>query len=181
MASDGAENDWFGHSVAIDKDTTVIGAHGHALKTGIRSGSAYVYTRNGTVWTEQTKLTASDGAGKDYFGFSVAIDGDAIVVGAYSDDTEKGTDIGSVYIYTRLFGTVWTEQTKLVADGGLVCDRFGSSVAINGDTIVIGANSVDPEEGEHGSAYVFAHSGNFSTRLELYVCLINFAAYMILL
>ena len=101
------------------------------------SGSAYVFTRTGTTWTEQAKLTASDGAADDRFGSSVAIAGDTIVVGAYWDD-DNGSDSGSAYVFTRT-GTTWTEQAKLTASDGAADDQFGRSVAIAGDTIVVGA------------------------------------------
>ena len=132
-ASDGAANDHFGVSVAIAGDTIVVGAYGDD-DSGSDSGSAYVFTRTGTTWTEQTKLTASDGAAGDQFGTSVAITGDTIVVGADLDDTASG----SAYVFTRT-GTAWMEQAKLTASDGAAVDSFGISVAIVGDTIVVGA------------------------------------------
>lgn len=94
VASDGALGDNFGYSVAIDGDTIVVGARYDDDK-GSNSGSVYVFGWNGgtSSWSQQQKLTASDGASSDYFGFSVAISGDVIVVGVYSDD-DKGTDSG---------------------------------------------------------------------------------------
>ena len=126
-------------SVAIAGDTIVVGAWLDD-DNGTDSGSAYVFTRTGTTWTEQAKLTASDGAADDQFGISVAIAGDTIVVGAYRDD-DNGTDSGSAYVFTRT-GTTWTQQAKLTASDGAADDQFGSSVAIAGDTIVVGANHV---------------------------------------
>ena len=99
-ASDGAEDDWFGRSVAVDGDTAVTGAPGDD-DNGSVSGSAYVFTRSGGIWTQQAKLTASDGAADDAFGFSVAVDGDTAVIGAYEDD-DNGTDSGSAYVFTKL-------------------------------------------------------------------------------
>ena len=90
------------------------------------------------AWTEQAKLTASDGAELDFFGSSVAIAGDTIVVGARLDDVNGITDSGSAYVFTRT-GTTWTEQAKLTASDGAAADFFGTSVAIAGDTIVVGA------------------------------------------
>jgi len=156
-ASDGAEGDRFGNSVAVnvDADTIVIGAYGDDTENGDNSGSAYVYTYSGTSWTEQAKLTASDGAAYDGFGNSVAIDGYTIVIGAYSDVTKYGEDSCSAYVYT-LSGTVWTEQFKLTASDGAANDQFGISVAISGDTIVIGAEYDDTDSEENsGSAYIF--------------------------
>jgi len=164
-ASDGAAADSFGISVAVnvDADTIVIGADGDDTDKGIASGSAYVYTRSGTVWTEQVKLTASDGATGDKFGRSVAIIGDTIVIGVQRDNTESGASSGSAYVYTRS-GTVWTEQAKLTASDGVAYDRFGKSVAIDGDTIVIGAHLDDTDSGsDSGSAYVYIRSGTVWT------------------
>ena len=93
-ASDGAEYDRFGYSVSISGDTAVIGAYGD----GSESGSAYVYVRSNGVWSEQQKLTASDGALGDYFGYSVSISGKTAVIGAYRDD-DNGSSSGSAYVY----------------------------------------------------------------------------------
>jgi len=156
-ASDGAAGDEFGWSVAIAGDTIVVGATGDDADNGQDSGSVYVFTRTGTTWTQQAKLTASDGAAYDYFGWSVAIAGDTIVVGAYWDD-DNGSDSGSAYVFTRT-GITWNEQSKLTASDGAAYDYFGWSVAIAGDTIVVGA-SLDNENGiDSGSAYVFTRTG----------------------
>ena len=126
-ASDGKANDLFGTSVAIDGDTVVAGAPGDGGTAN--SGAAYVFTRSGTTWTEQQKLTASDGAANDLFGASVSIDGDTAVVGAPNDD--GGTiNQGAAYVFTRS-GTTWTEQQKLTASDGAANDFFGASVAID--------------------------------------------------
>ena len=101
------------------------------------SGSAYVYVRSNGVWSEQQKLTASDGASSDDFGLSVSIDGDTAVIGAYGDD-DNGSNSGSAYVYVRSNG-VWSEQQKLTASDGASSDDFGCSVSIDGDTAVIGA------------------------------------------
>ena len=99
------------------------------------------------------KLVASDGAASDYFGFSVSIDGDTMVIGASGDD-DNGTDSGSAYVFTRTNG-IWTEVAKLTADDGAASDYFGSSTSIDGDTIVIGASGDDDKGSNSGSAYVF--------------------------
>jgi len=150
-ASDAASNDWFGQSVATDGDTIVIGAYRASNERGSKSGSAYVYTRSGTVWAEQAKLLGSDGADGDQFGASVAIYGDTVVIGADRDD-DNGEDSGSAYVYTRT-GSAWTEQAKLMASNAAAGDEFGWSLGIHGDTIVIGAWSGS------GTAYVYARSG----------------------
>jgi len=154
MASDGATYDVFGRSVAIAGDTIVVGADEYDFDNNLSSGSAYVYTRTGTTWTEQAKLTASDGAAGAWFGYSVAIAGDTIVVGAIFDNA-KGFESGSAYIFTRT-GFTWTQQAQLVASDGGIGHGFGISVAIANDTIVVGAWAADDEFGrDTGSAYVY--------------------------
>jgi len=157
-ASDGANSDEFGLSVAISRDTIVIGAWYDDTEFGIDCGSAYVYTRSGTAWTEQAKLTASDGAPTDQFGLSVAISGDIIVIGANWDDTEAAFNRGSAYVYIRS-GTVWTEQAKLAPSDGAGFDSFGYRVATDGANIAIGAYGNDGT----GSAYVYTRSGTIWT------------------
>ena len=148
--SDGAAGDIFGNSVSISGDTAIIGAYGDD-DNGSDSGSAYVFVRSGTTWTEQQKLTASDGAASDWFGFSVSISGDTAIVGAYEDDSGEG----SAYVFVRS-GTTWTEQQKLTASDGAASDSFGRSVSISGDTAIIGAFGDDDDGSNSGSAYVFA-------------------------
>jgi hypothetical protein len=155
VPADGAISDYFGRSVAISSDgnTAIIGAHGDDDK-GTNSGSAYIYIRAGTTWSQQAKLVAADGATGDYFGISVAIsgDGNTAIIGAYADDDDKG----SAYIYIRS-GTTWSQQAKLVAADGAGSDSFGRSVAISsdGNTAIIGAYLDD----DKGSAYIYIRSG----------------------
>ena len=153
IASDGAKEDQFGGSVAVDGDTAVIGAHLDG-DNGIESGSAYVFTRDTGVWTEQQKLTASDGAAGHEFGISVAVGGDTAVIGAWLDD-DNGDESGSVYAFTRSAG-VWSEQPKLIASDAAAFDHFGQAVAMAGNTSVIGATRDDDNGSASGSGYVFA-------------------------
>ena len=166
-ANDGAQGDYFGHSVSIDGDTTVIGAKSDDDNVrGSNSGSAYVFTRDtagdlASGWTQVAKLTADDGAASDGFGISVSIDGDTVVVGAHADD-DKGSQSGSAYVFTRDaasdLASGWTHVAKLTADDGAAYDEFGFSVSIDGDTVVIGANK-DRDKGiNSGSAYVFTRT-----------------------
>jgi hypothetical protein len=156
LAGDGAASDLFGESVAVDGDTAVIGAIGDDDTAG-NAGAAYVFTRSAGVWTEQQKLIASDGAATDTFGISVAVHGDTAVIGAFFDD-DNGSNAGAAYVFTRS-GTTWTEQAKLIASDGATDDHFGVSVAVNGDTAVIGADLDDDDGVNSGSAYVFTRSG----------------------
>ena len=155
-AFDGAANDYFGHSVAVDGDTMVAGAYGHDDK-GVDSGSAYLFTRQSGVWSRVAKLTASDGAVGDRFGWSVAVDGDTVVVSATWDD-DNGPNSGSAYVFTKPASGGWvtaTETAKLTAFDGAATDSFGRSVAVDGDTVVVGAYGDDDKGLSSGSAYVF--------------------------
>ena len=154
-AFDGASEDGFGFSVAVEGDTVVVGAY-QDDDNGVDSGSAYLFTKPNTGWadaTETAKLTAFDGAADDYFGFSVAVDGETVVVGAYQDD-DDGLNSGSAYLFTKP-ADGWatdTETAKLTASYGTTGDNFGISVAVEGDTVVVGAWWADDEK---GSAYLF--------------------------
>jgi len=157
-ASDAADDDYFGTSVAISGDTVVVGAY-EEDGAGSARGAAYVFERNqggADSWGEVTKLTASDAQNDDIFGFSVAISGDTVVVGAYEEDG-AGNNRGAAYVFERNQGGAdsWGEVTKLTASDGADGDRFGRSVAISGDTVIVGAYTEDGVGSWHGAAYVF--------------------------
>ena len=158
-ASDAAAGDFFGNSVAVSGDTALVGAHSDDHPGAVHAGSAYVFVRSGTTWSEQQKLTASDAAASDAFGSSVALSGETAVIGASSDTHAGGTDAGSAYVFVRS-ATTWSEQQKLTASDAAFSDSFGISVAVSGDTAVIGASSDTHAGGvAAGSAYVFVRSG----------------------
>ncbi|MDD4308201.1 MAG: FG-GAP repeat protein, partial [Thermoplasmata archaeon] len=117
------------------------------------SGAAYPITIDPLLTTPVKKLTASDGAPNDLFGASVAVSGDTIVVGAYGDDGGRG----SAYVFTRNNGGAdyWGQVEKLTATDGAASDLFGASVAVSGDTILVGAYG---DDGSQGSAYVFTRN-----------------------
>ena len=152
--SDAMASEQFGWSVSIDGDTAVVGALGDDAP-GSDSGSAYVYIRSGSGWVQQQKLTASDTAAGDRFGRSVAISGDTIVVGA-SDADASAIDSGAAYIFVRS-GSFWTQQQKLTPSDAAASTEFGWSVAISGDTAVVGTGDTD-------AAYVFVRSGGVWTQ-----------------
>jgi hypothetical protein len=153
-AADAEEQDYFGTSVSADGDTAVVGASGDD-DAGASSGSAYVYTRDaGGAWSQQAKLTASDQAESDFFGNSVSISGDTVVVGAHGND-DAGSYSGSAYVFTRDAGGAWSEQAKLTASDAAASDWFGRVVSVNGDTAVIGAYGDDDAGSESGAVYVF--------------------------
>src|SRR5439155_1682035 len=126
---------------------------------GLDAGSAYVFVRSGTAWTQQQKVTASDGAAADQFGTSVSLSADTAVVGSPADDLPGAGDAGSGYVFVRT-GTTWTQQAKLVASDAATGDLLGQSVAISGDTVVAGAPGDDvPAAVDAGSADVFVRAG----------------------
>jgi hypothetical protein len=161
-ASDAAEGDYFGDSVAVSGDTAVIGAAGNDGVGGDYAGSAYIFVRAGGVWTEQAKLAASDTVTYDYFGYSVAVSGDTAVIGAVGDE-DGGTSAGSAYVFVRS-GGVWSQQAKLLASDTAANDEFGDSVAVSGDTVVIGASRHHAGTTGAGSAYVFVRSDGVWTQ-----------------
>ncbi len=159
--SDGEAGDRFGSSVSIDGDTVIISAPSDDDK-GTDAGAAYIFTRSGSTWIEQDKLTASDGNGNTGFGNDVAISGDTAIVGA-SSDFHAGPFSGSAYIFTRS-GSNWNEQTKLIGSDPGEEKQFGWSVAIDGDSVIIGAILDFPSSGAvTGAAYTFTRSGNIWT------------------
>ncbi len=157
LASDGAASDNFGQSVSLSGDTAIVGSYLDDDR-GADSGSAYVFTRSGTTWTQQAKLTASDGAAGDGFGYSVSLSGETVLVGAYLDD-DAGSSSGSAYVFTRS-GSTWSQQAKLTASDGAASDIFGYSVSLSGETVIIGAYQDDDTASNSGSAYVFTRSGS---------------------
>jgi len=161
--ADGEADDYFGFSVALDGDTVLVGTYADDVGANIDQGSAYVFTRSGSTWTQQAKLTADDGAASDYFGYSVALDGDTVLVGAIYDTVGANSYQGSAYVFTRS-GSTWTQQGKLTAGDGAAYDAFGWSVALDGDTSLVGAIYDDVANLDQGSAYVFTRSGSTWTQ-----------------
>ena len=159
--SDTAAADQFGISVAVAGDTAIVGAFGNDVLAN-SAGSAYVFVRSGTSWTQQAELLAADGQEGDQFGVSVAVTGDTALVGANLDD-DNGTDSGSAYVFVRS-GTSWTQQAKILAADGQEGDQFGVSVGLSVDTAVLGASTDGDLGGASGSAYVFGRSGTSWTQ-----------------
>lgn len=146
-ASDGAAFDEFGQSVAVSGSTIVIGA----FFDNNRQGAAYVFDCQVGNWVEVQKLTASDGAVSDLFGWSIAISGSTVVVGAFGDNIGDNFAQGAAYVFNRHGGS-WVEVQELTASDGRRAEEFGFSVAVSGSTIVIGAIG---DNDLQGSAYVF--------------------------
>ena len=154
-AADGAGNDYLGRAVSLDGDTAVVGAAGSDVGGAESRGAAYVFVRSGDTWTETAKLTAPDGTAGDEFGFAAAISGDTIVVGARFAAIDGMDGHGAAYVFVGS-GDTWTQQAKLAADDGAAFDEAGFSVAIDGDTALVGAPFAN---GSEGKAYVFTRSG----------------------
>jgi len=158
LPSDPGGSDYFGWSVATSGDTIVVGAPRNDSPLA-DAGAAYIFVRSGATWVEQARLTAFDATAFDYFGDSVTISGDTVVVGATYGDRVGGTDVGAAYVYVRS-GSSWILQAKLVAPDGVLNDRFGHAAAIDGDTLVLGADGVDGPAGNGiVAAYVFERKG----------------------
>lgn len=190
-ASNTDANDQFGYDLALSADTLVVGAYSEdSNATGIggnqtsnssgNSGAVYVFTRSGSTWSQQAYIKASNTGASDYFGISVAIDVDTLAVGARQEDSNASgiggsqsdnslTDSGATYIFTRSAG-VWTQQAYIKAATPQIFSYFGNCVAINSDTLIVGAmyesssatgvdGSVDSLAPMSGAAFVFTRSG----------------------
>jgi hypothetical protein len=149
--------------VGISGNTVVVGAKG-VYRTGVGDdmGAAYVFAKLPT-WYQQQNLTASDRAAGDRFGSAVAISGDTLVVGATNADVGAVADAGSAYVFTRS-GYTWTEQAQLLPGVPTTNGHFGESVAVSGDTVVVGALRESAQgKQSSGAAYVFTRSGSVWT------------------
>ena len=155
-AADAAYSDNFGWSVAISGDTAIAGSLRDG-DLGPESGSAYIFQRSGSIWSQQAKLTPADGQTGDRFGESLSISGETVVVGAHLDD-DLGDASGSAYVFNRS-GASWSQQAKLTPADGAASDEFGFAVSISGETVVVGSFKDDDLGSASGSAYVFERSG----------------------
>lgn len=152
--SDGGTPKSFGGSVAISGNTVIIGAEGDRPTPNNQQGAAYIFVSDGTTWTQQQKLTATDAGTSSRFGFSVAIMGDTAIVGKHRHATVPFNQ-GFAFVFQRS-GTAWTLQETLTASDGVTGDQFGSSVAISESVVLVGANDDDfgTAQTREGSAYL---------------------------
>ena len=142
LPADVQAGDRFGLSVAVDGNVIVVGSY-RDDDNGNNSGAAYVFRYEGSRWLEESKLLASDGASADYFGYSVAIDGNVAVAGAYRDD-DNGSRSGSAYVFRFNDDSGgWLQEAKLIASDGTAFDEFGRVVAVTADRILTGAPAAD--------------------------------------
>ena len=146
-SSHAQERGFFGDSLAMSGDTLVVGAWGENIR-GEESGAAYVFVRAGSGWQLQAELRASDAGPEHRFGHAVAISGDTIVVGAVYHD-QNGFRAGAAYLFERQ-GDSWTERAILTPQDAAEYQHFGTSVALDEHTIVIGAGGFAAR-----AAYVF--------------------------
>jgi len=189
-ASNTNTSDAFGRGIAIDTDTIVVGASGEASNaTGVNgnesnnsafsAGAAYVFVRSGGAWSQEAYLKASNSGANDLFGYSVGVSGDTIVVGAVNEDSNATTvngdqtnnsasNAGAAYVFFRS-GGAWSQQAYLKAANASSSNSFGTSVAISGDTIVVGSSLEDGSSPgvdgaynnsrtDSGASYVFMRS-----------------------
>ncbi|MDN5863988.1 MAG: FG-GAP repeat protein, partial [Gammaproteobacteria bacterium] len=135
-ASDARSDDFFGDAVAV-AGNTVLGGARWADFTHTDEGGVYVYIRSNGVWNQMQTLTASDGTYGDFFGYSVAIDGDRAVIGAPRADIDGDPHQGAAYLFTRSNGS-WSEVQKVTASDGEMDDEFAAAVALSGSTALAG-------------------------------------------
>lgn len=158
-ASDGVPRDGLGISVAIDGNTVVVGAYASTYNNSPGPGAAYVFVRPSSGWTNMTqtaKLTASDGQENDYFGYSVGVSGNTVVVGAPRATIDGNQEQGASYVFVKP-PNGWvnmTQTAKLISSDGTSVNEFGNSVAISGNTVIAGAPFGANGNGG-GTAYVF--------------------------
>jgi len=126
VASDGSSNSSFGFSVAVSGDTLVMGAYNQ----NSYSGAVYVFVRSGNTWVQQQKITETEYQTNSWFGDSVSISGDTLLIGAVESGAD---DRGAAYIYVRS-GNTWSQQAKLLPSDSAPGDYFAEHVCISGDT-----------------------------------------------
>ena len=158
VAADADSADSFGHAVSIDREVAVVGSPGDD-DAGISSGSAYIFVRSGTKWKQQVKLTPADLKRSDAFGSAVLVHRNTVLVGAPKHTHSDVRFTGAVYVFERN-GDAWQQATKLIADDAAPSDNFGASLAMSGNTIIVGAPLTDTDRGKDtGAAYVFVREG----------------------
>ena len=165
--SDLTADDLYGQRVDMTDDYLIIGAP-YNDEGAANSGAVYIYERTGrNTWVQEPKIQPDDSAADCFFGGSVAIDGDYAVVGAYSDDNGGSTinNYGAAYVFKRSYAGIWEQQQKLRAESPGFGDYYGTSVAIFGDYIIVGAEEADVTRDlavypDAGAAYVYHRTGD---------------------
>jgi hypothetical protein len=161
-ASDGTANSYFGSAAALNGSTALIGADGD----NSFQGAAYLFTKSNGSWSQGQKLTASDGLAGDEFGYRVVLANDTLLVGAFTATVGGNASQGAAYLFTESNGT-WSESQKLTASDGGLFDNFGASVALDGSTLVVGANGATVGgNAAQGAVYVFTESNGTWTQTQ---------------
>src|SRR5947208_2660160 len=161
-ASDGTANSYFGSAAALNGSTALIGADGY----NSFQGAAYTFTKSNGSWSEGQKLTASDGLPGDEFGYRVALADNTLLGGAFTATVGGVVSQGAAYVFTQSDGT-WSESQKLTASDGALFDNFGASVALDGSTLVVGANGATVGgNAAQGAVYVFTESNGTWTQTQ---------------
>jgi hypothetical protein len=171
----------FGESLALAEDTLVVGAPGDSGSAvevaglpsaqALEAGAAYVFVREGGVWTQQARLVPLEGRAGDRFGSSVAVAGDTVVVGAPGAEAGPAVDAGVAHVFVRSAAGQWSQQGALRASNARAQNEFGSSLALHGEAVLVGApredsgaSGVNPGSTsatavDSGAAYLFVRSG----------------------
>lgn len=185
-ASNAGFDDELGHAVVIDGDTLVVGAHKESSDgsspendDATYAGAAYVFVRSGTAWVQQAYLKAANIDIGDTFGWRLALEGDTLVISAYTESGDaastaqapnnNATFAGAVYVFARS-GSTWTQEAYLKASNAESNDIFGYALALDGDTLAVGtpyesgdatSTAETPNDSAHnaGAVYVFERSG----------------------
>jgi hypothetical protein len=155
-ASDGGAAHNFGGVVVLAGDRLAAGALG-AFDAGLPTGAVYVFERAGGTWTETAKIAPSLPTGQDFFGDSIALEGNRLAVGASLDDT-LGTNAGAAYVF-GFDGNSWQALAKLTASAGAPGDNFGDSVALDEGFLAVGGVGADGPPADSGAVWVFRHDG----------------------
>ena len=146
----------FGHAVAVSGDCIVVGAPGD-LVGDLPAGAVHVFRRQGSSWRQEARLTAGDAEARDLFGAAVALSGGLMAVGAPADD-DRGSMTGSAYVF-RHQGGRWRQEAKLLAEDAAALGEFGKAIAVDGETVVAGAEGAGDVGKFAGAAYVFGRQG----------------------
>ena len=161
-SDDGTTDDQFGWSVVFAGTTAFVGAPNTTVGGNGGQGAVYVLTHDNGTWVQTQKLTAEDGAEGDAFGISIALSGSTVIIGAPNTNTFQG----SAYVFTESGGT-WTQGQKLTADDGTQFNQFGWSVALEGDTAMVGSISATVGgNSSQGAVYLFSQSGGSWTQMQ---------------
>lgn len=155
QASDGVGLARFGNSISLTRNRLAIGAPA-AFSNGAKTGAVYLFEKSNGIWAEVEKLAASDGSSGDQFGCSAALQGDVLVIGANLDD-DFGGESGSAYVFEKS-GKEWIEKAKLLANDGRESDQFGTSVAIFGDSALVGSPRNHAGNAQSGAVYAFENT-----------------------